>query len=1274
MKNFSAVALLFLFPLLSISQGVAIYSVSRQTGIAYNSISATGNSITSWRAGANLADNRSFPVPIGFSFNYLGTTYSQVSVSLNGFIDFSSNGAGGNTEYPYGYNNNYFSQPSPNGTVNALAPYYEDIMCSVGNSLANSVKYLTTGISGNRVFTVEWINMAHQVAPYDQKVNFQVKLYEIDGDIEFVYGSMSGSGVLLSYTTGINTATLVLPPTPQQLLTQQVPNTTTFNNTPQNALDAIPEPNSRILFDGCILPSAAGTISGPASVCDGTAGVIFSVPAITNATGYAWALPAGFTITSGSNTNSITVTIGAFASSGDVIVNGINSCGSGDPSSKAVTVNIRPVPTISGNPSTCEWTSGYAYTTQTGMTGYIWTISPGGTILSGSGTNYITVSWTSAGPQNISVSYTNSAGCTAAAPTLFPVQVNPRPVPTITGPSNPCVNATGNIYTTEPGMTNYAWAISPGGTITAGGTAASNTVTVTWTTVGNRYVSVNYTNANGCQAFTPLVYPVTVNPLPQPEIYGPTSVCAASTGNVYTTQSGMTGYIWNISPGGTFTSGTNTNLVTVTWNTTGIQYITVNYSTLAGCIAAVPDTLYVTVNSRPVPTITGPATVCAGTGGHVYTTQGGMTNYQWALSSGGTIITGLGTNTVSVAWATAGIHNVLVNYSNAAGCNALTPTAYPVTVKPQPVPSLSGPTPVCTGISGNQYLTDGGMINYIWNLSPGNTVTAGGTSGDNYITVTWNVLDTQHVYVNYTDPNGCIAQTASSYAVMVNALPVPSITGPDTVCVSTGGHIYTTQPGQVNYTWAVSAGGSITAGTGTNFITVSWNVAGAQSVSVNFMNSNGCSAPVPTLLNIQVDPLPVPVITGPATACQGVSGNVYSTAAGMSNYQWSVSSGGTVTGGGTPASNTVTVTWDSAGARTVSVGYTNANGCTSAAPTVKNVTVYPLPVPSINGPASVCANSGNYGYSTQNGMTGYQWQVSSGGTITSGAGTYAIQVTWFGIGAQWVSVNYTNVNGCSAATPVTLSVFSETIPGAAGPVTGTGDICGPETGVAYSVDPINGATSYIWSVPPGATIASGAGTPLILVDYAPNASSGNVSVTGTNFCGNGATSPLFPVTFTPIPPRPVISQQGDLLISDAPAGNQWYLEGTPIPGANAQTYFVQVTGDYYVQVTINDCASDTSYHVYVVITGTEVPPEIPIHLYPNPNDGMFVLKTTSLFTDELQVILIDLAGETIAERTIICNKNIREAVIDVRPIPAGVYLLKASGKAVSLTRKILILP
>jgi PKD repeat protein len=233
----------------------------------------------------------------------------------------------------------------------------------------------------------------------------------------------------------------------------------------------------------------------------------------------------------------------------------------------------QPVPTITGLTPVCAGTTGVTYTTEAGMTGYVWTISAGGTITSGTGTNVITVTWNTAGAENVSVNYFDINGCTAAVPTSYPVILNPLPVPAITGPASVCLNSTGNVYTTESGMTNYIWTVT-GGTITAGGGTTSNTATVTWTSSGTQSISVNYTNTNGCTAATATSYSVTVFPSAPPahgNITGPNSVCQGTQGVAYSIAPVLyaTGYFWIFTgTGGTVASGQNTTSITVNFSNT----------------------------------------------------------------------------------------------------------------------------------------------------------------------------------------------------------------------------------------------------------------------------------------------------------------------------------------------------------------------------------------------------------------------------------------------------------------------------------------------------------------------------------------------------------------------------------------------------------------------------------------------------------------------------------------------------------------------------------
>ncbi len=80
-----------------------------------------------------------------------------------------------------------------------------------------------------------------------------------------------------------------------------------------------------------------------------------------------------------------------------------------------------------------------------------------------------------------------------------------------------------------------------------------------------------------------------------------------------------------------------------------------------------------------------------------------------------------------------------------------------------------------------------------------------------------------------------------------------------------------------------------------------------------------------------------------------------------------------------------------------------------------------------------------------------------------------------------------------------------------GAITGQNTICGTPSNLPYSISAVAGATTYTWSVPPGANIAGGQGTISITVNYPGGSTSGNVSVTAGN--GTCTTSPsVLPVT------------------------------------------------------------------------------------------------------------------------------------------------------------------
>jgi len=241
-------------------------------------------------------------------------------------------------------------------------------------------------------------------------------------------------------------------------------------------------------------------------------------------------------------------------------------------------------------------------------------------------------------------------------------------------------------------------------------------------------------------------------------------------------------------------------------------------------------------------------------------------------------------------------------------------------------------------------------------------------------------------------------QVSGSATIILDPLPVVHLSGLTTLCAGTSG-IYTTDPGNTNYQWTFSTGGMITSG-GTltdNSATVTWSIPGAQSISINYIDPKGCTAPGSTVLPVTINVLPAPTISGNVSVCEGTTGVSYTTQPGMTNYQWSVSGGGSITSGGGATDNTVTINWNIPGPQTVSVNYTNSNGCTANAPTVYPVTVNPLPGPAglITGPTVLCqASTTSYDVGSVSNTNSYAWVLNPGTAGTIVGNTKSITVNW----------------------------------------------------------------------------------------------------------------------------------------------------------------------------------------------------------------------------------------------------------------------------------------
>ncbi|MCX6252055.1 MAG: GEVED domain-containing protein [Bacteroidetes bacterium] len=673
--------------------------------------------------------------------------------------------------------------------------------------------------------------------------------------------------------------------------------------------------------------------------------------------------------------------------------------------------------------------------------------------------------------------------------------------------------------------------------------------------------------------------------------------------------------------------------------------------------------------------ITGPAQVCQGGTGYVYTVTP-ITNasgYVWTPPFGGAIVAGNNTNTITVNYAQVSYSGNLFVYATGCAGNG-SPSNMQVTVNTAPIPIIAGPSTVCVNSTGNIYSTQAGMTNYAWAIT-GGIITAGGLPTSNTSTVTWTAAGSGTISVNYNNTAGCAGFTPTVNNVTVNPLPVPIISGAANPC-SAFTSTYTTQGGMTGYNWSASAGGNIVSGSGTNTITVMWNTAGAQQVTVSYTNSSGCTS-LASAYAVTVKQGPSPIITGTSLLCVNSGYYTYTTQAGMTAYTWTISAGGTIVSG--QGTNALMVTWNATGSQMITVNYTNGNGCTAPSDATFPVTATALPDPAgaITGTSVICAGATNVSYSVApilNAHT-YVWTLPTGASIVSGNGTNSIMVNFANNSQSGNVVVYgNNLCGNGNASPP-FAVTVNAMAGNAGTITGIPAVCQGTTGVGYSVNPIPDATGYIWALPAGASISAGFNTNSITVDFSSVAVSGNVSVFGTNSCGNGQVSPNYAVAVNPVPATPVISvvTLDNSLASDATIGNQWYLDGNPIPGATSQTYMPAASGHYTDILTLNGCSSAPSNDIYYLMIGiNDSGQNVNIVVYPNPGDGLFRLSITSKVHQSFDVTVINNLGISVYQQKGVDFQGTETQTLDLRSYPDGVYTLVLKNLNNHILRKIVI--
>jgi len=180
-----------------------------------------------------------------------------------------------------------------------------------------------------------------------------------------------------------------------------------------------------------------------------------------------------------------------------------------------------------------------------------------------------------------------------------------------------------------------------------------------------------------------------------------------------------------------------------------------------------------------------------------------------------------------------------------------------------------------------------------------------------------------------------------------------------------------------------------------------------------------------------------------------------------------------------------------------------------------NITVDPLPASAgtISGLTDICQgqNFVTYTVSAIPNANSYVWTLPSGATGTSSTNSIIVN---YSAAAASGSITVKGSNSCGDGEASTLAINITLPVESAGIISGMDTVCQGQSSIIYVVPTIANATSYVWTLPNGATGTSTNNS--INVNYGTSAVTSNIAVKGTNTCGDGISSTKL-INVNPLP-------------------------------------------------------------------------------------------------------------------------------------------------------------
>ena len=601
------------------------------------------------------------------------------------------------------------------------------------------------------------------------------------------------------------------------------------------------------------------------------------------------------------------------------------------------------------------------------------------------------------------------------------VTVNNLPTVSVAGNNVICAGESTDLIFTFVGTAPFTYTYSDGTTTYGPFLTPNNPDTVTVTPgVSTVYNPVGLSDAN-CTGSVAGTASITVNPLPTATVSGTAVICDGANTNLSILFTGTGPYQYSYNDGtvvyGPFTTNVNPTFVNVgpLVNTTyGITTVSdVN------CLGTGSGSADITVIPLPTSDFTGSTEICRGSDTDIILTFTGVPPFEYEYSDGlnvyGPIITYNFTDTINVAPNNSTSYHV--THLTGSGCLGTSTGTVDIIVNaiPEVALVLTGDDVLCAGENSEVILNFTGIAPYTYTYSDGFTNYGPITTSTNpeIIPVTPAVTSNYSV-VAYSDDK-CPGLMAGTAAIIVNPLPVATVTGNPSICYGSGTTFTVgftgTGPFTYTYTDGLNNIGPNIAATNPEIISVTPLVSTSYSVvSVSDANCVGSASGVS---NVTVNQIPTAALTGDATICRGDVTNLNIVFTGVGPFTYTYFNGTTNVGPTTVATSPASIPVNPAFSTSYSIVNINDINCPGTYAGSADVTVNQLPLPVVTGDLSICDGESST-LSAQPGFTDYLW--------SNGPTTSSIVVTASGI----YNVTVTDANGCKGTSPAVNFIANQT--------------------------------------------------------------------------------------------------------------------------------------------------------------------------------------------------------------------------------------------------------